>query len=233
MFSVPDLQKAYFSGPLDYVDYVLTYGGENSLTQVLDKKLGLASDISCSADVSSAASVLWVAVGLTEKGQKHPDVVLDVFFKYLGAVKQRGVDMELYRSIGDVAKLNWDWAPPSSAMDTASDVAERMTHQWPREALLSSDRRIDKPDGKLVGQIFDSLSPEFMNVAFIVPAEGAQANATFNKGGGGGKVEPATGTVQGNHLRGPLLQTTALRATRGGRGREPPIQVLPHYGVQY
>merc|ERR1719265_2262995 len=52
-FVMPDLSQAYKHQPLQYIDYVLSYSGTDSLTRVLQDNLGLVSSFRPMYDMSS------------------------------------------------------------------------------------------------------------------------------------------------------------------------------------
>merc|ERR550514_1579839 len=141
-------------------------------------------------------------------GLRHPEVVLDVFFSYLGEVRHRGVDMGLYRTLAKAARLQWDWTPPASPDDDAPALAEAMTQDWPRTALLSGNSRIDEPDGDLVGDLVSKLGPNNMNVGLELPAAG-KTNATRSKNKRGGRG--GTARVQAHGAARRLQRSTSSR----------------------
>eukprot|EP00435_Cladocopium_sp_Y103_P063842 s876_g25.t1 len=133
-FPMPPLNREFKAQPLSYLNYVMNYGGENSLKQVLSDNLGLIANVQMEEQTDSTGTMCMVVFETTKLGFKHSQVILDVFFAYLGAVRSAGVDMELYKSIQDMVKLR-----------TVSNLAEVMT-RLPREKLLSGDSLIEKPD---------------------------------------------------------------------------------------
>eukprot|EP00929_Paragymnodinium_shiwhaense_P083871 TRINITY_DN4481_c0_g1_i1.p1 TRINITY_DN4481_c0_g1~~TRINITY_DN4481_c0_g1_i1.p1 ORF type:complete len:1167 (+),score=267.05 TRINITY_DN4481_c0_g1_i1:946-4446(+) len=176
-FPLPDLRKDYKSNPLAYVNYVLSYGGEHGLTDVLVDKLGLVTGFGMTGMGGSAGYDAFVVVKLTDKGRAHYELVLDVLFQYLGTLRAAGVDMELYQSLSDVSHLEWDWSEPRRPSDAVSELAEGLL-QLPAEDLLTGGGRIEKLDDKLVKQLFDLMKPDNMNLALVDP----KANDTFFAG---------------------------------------------------
>jgi len=165
-FPLPDLTAEYKSQPIGYIHYSLTYGGEGSLTTVLRDDLGLVTDISVSFSTGSPGGMLMVYFGLTEAGRSKPDGVLDVFFQYVGTLRNAQVSMELYNSLANVHKLSWDWSQRSGPSDTASAIAERLT-RMPAEKVLSGDDLIETPDPVKVASLLKLLVPENMNAALV------------------------------------------------------------------
>jgi secreted Zn-dependent insulinase-like peptidase len=168
LFPLPDVRKHYKSQPLEYVNYVLTYGGENSLKRILADSLELVSTINVMTDFNGGGMSFFLTIKLTPSGREHPELVLDVLYSYLAAVRRVGVDATLYSSLADLMRLNWDWAQPSHGKDAVTDFAERLT-QLPVDHLLSGSSRIDAPDTNVVEELLNQLRPENMNVVLVDP----------------------------------------------------------------
>mmetsp|Transcript_126986 Transcript_126986/g.283017 ORF Transcript_126986/g.283017 Transcript_126986/m.283017 type:complete len:832 (-) Transcript_126986:4-2499(-) len=166
LFFLPDQTKQYKSQAAQYIQYVLAYGGEGSAVEEMRDTLGLVTDMGAFLDTSSAGSILWVEYTLTDKGRKFPSKVLDMLFSYIAKVRANGVDAALYRSLANVSKLEWDWAPQQGAADTASTLSERLT-RLPHEDVLSGDALIQEFDLDLVQQLLDQLHPNNAIVGFV------------------------------------------------------------------
>lgn len=167
-FELPNLLGKYKSQPLTYLNYVLCYGGENSLNQVMND-LGLISDMSVSTDGSTAGTTYFLVMGLTPLGAQNVPACLDLLYAYLGELRRAGVDSSLYSSLSNISMLSWNWQEPAAPMDAASSFAEKMT-RLPSDDLLGGDDLIAKPDPKLVSALLQLLVPSNMNVAFVVPS---------------------------------------------------------------
>jgi len=167
-FPMPDLTKEFLSQPTSYLQYVLTYGGEDSHLTLLRDDLGLISGFSIGFQMSSAGGALIAEYSLSELGLQHPGLVIDVFFQYVSTLRSSSVDRDLYASLANVTKLEWDWSPHASPADTASGLAERMT-RLPPESLLSGDSIIKVPDPALVADLLTLLTPDNMNALLVTP----------------------------------------------------------------
>ncbi|OLQ07868.1 hypothetical protein AK812_SmicGene8694 [Symbiodinium microadriaticum] len=105
----------------------------------------------------------------TPLGFNKSEAILDVFFAYLGALRAQGVDMDLYKSLQDMVKLQWNWKQEADPYGTTvSDLAEVMT-RLPRDKLLSGDSLIEQPDGASADAVL-LLWPSNMNLARVSPS---------------------------------------------------------------
>lgn len=170
--------KEYRSQPLQYIEHMLGYGGKDSLGRVLQDHLGLVTSFDTMFDMNSAGTSLFAIMHLTKPGQKNLEVILNVFYTYLGKMRKKGVDEKLYDSLARINKLKWDWADQASPSDTASNLAEAMI-RLPAEHLLSGDSLIEKPNSSLVSSLIDALVPANMNVILVDALSEKGNNASF------------------------------------------------------
>jgi secreted Zn-dependent insulinase-like peptidase len=179
-FPLPDVTEMYRSEPLTYIEYVLTYGGEHSLTQLLTDGLGLAAGMDVSFDTTSAGTVMLIGLELTKQGRRIPHIIIDVIFAYLALLNREGVKEDLHNSIAILQKLSWDWGGQDDPMGTASDLAERMTRIIKPEDLLWANSLIEMPDSGLVRSLLGKLIPTNMNV--VLMKEAADSDVSFTTG---------------------------------------------------
>jgi len=177
-FTLPDVTKDYRSQPLQYIEHMLGYGGKDSLGRVLQDNLGLVTSFDTMFDMNSAGTSLFAIMHLTKPGQQNLEVILNVFYTYLGELRKKGVDEKLYDSLARINKLKWDWAGQASPSDTASNLAEAMI-RLPAEHLLSGDSLIEKTNSSLVSSLIDALVPANMNVILVDPPSQNGNNASF------------------------------------------------------
>lgn len=168
VFPMFDLRQYYASEPSSYLEYVFEYGALNSLTWVLESQLGLASGLDFSCDSDSANGRCTLAVSFTDSGRQHKDVVLDVLFSYIAALRKAGVNKKLYESLKDMSKLNWEWSGNSGPAATARSYAAAMPN-IPFSDLVWAGGRIDVVNESLVSAILEKLTPDNMLVVSVDP----------------------------------------------------------------
>ncbi|CAE7190160.1 unnamed protein product, partial [Symbiodinium pilosum] len=176
-FAFPDLETKFLSKPLSYISYIIKYTGVSSLQSYL-KKEGLIQDLSSADSSTSAGTRFFVAMYLTTKGANSMEHVMDIFFQYLARMKHAGVDSQLYSSLADLSRLQFNWTQPDAPGDAAKDYAERMLRLPPR-MLIAGDTRIDNTDPELVRRLIDMLTPQNLILAYV---PSSKTNATFEEG---------------------------------------------------
>eukprot|EP00927_Polykrikos_kofoidii_P056578 TRINITY_DN5067_c0_g1_i1.p1 TRINITY_DN5067_c0_g1~~TRINITY_DN5067_c0_g1_i1.p1 ORF type:complete len:1197 (-),score=218.72 TRINITY_DN5067_c0_g1_i1:53-3643(-) len=176
-FPLPDLQAYFKSNPVHYMNYVISYGGERSLSRLLQDSLGVIGRLSFIGYGGSYGYDLFVVVRLTEAGRSHYEQVLDVIFAYLAKLSSVGVDESLYTSLANVSKLEWNWSAAEKPANTVSGLAESMFSLPPKD-LLSGNSRIDEVNTTLVQSLLKLMRPGNMNIAVVDP----NANSTLFQG---------------------------------------------------
>eukprot|EP00439_Symbiodinium_sp_Y106_P002019 s2770_g1.t1 len=175
-FQLPSLVREHRAQPLTYLHYLINYGGERSLSRVLSDDLGLVASVGVEEQTDSTGTMCLVVFYTTPLGFNKSEAILDVFFAYLGALRAQGVDMDLYKSLQDMVKLQWNWKQEADPYGTLSDLAEVMT-RLPRDKLLSGDSLIEQPDratkdpdASLLLGLIEDLTPSNMNLARVSPS---------------------------------------------------------------
>lgn len=167
LFPIADLAPWTESHPINYLSYMIGYGGKNSLNLVLRDQLGLADFVSLSADDSSAGTMVWITAAVTPAGAQKPEAVMDVIFTFLAHTK-KGCSDEALQSLAKSAKLVWDWQNPVEASDAASRLAEGMTRLTPQQ-LLAADDLMEQPNKTRVLDVLQKLQPAHMNAGMVRP----------------------------------------------------------------
>jgi len=176
LFTLPDWSRSYAAAPINYLDWVFSYGGEGSLSQVLSQRVKLATQLKTMADVTSAGAEFWLVLWLTPHGKRNPEKVLDILYSYIAKVNRRGVDEKLYQSLAVKGELDWDWSEPATGSSLVSSLSEQLTHSSPQDVLWARGV-IRKPNASLVKLLIKQLHPATMNVA-MVDTEMSTANHT-------------------------------------------------------
>ena len=71
-------------------------------------------------------------------------------------LQNHGVNAELYSTISDINRLEWDWSAPYGPGDTVEDFTERMT-RLPPWHLHTDDSLVLRKSPDLVGHVLSNL----------------------------------------------------------------------------
>eukprot|EP00929_Paragymnodinium_shiwhaense_P074097 TRINITY_DN37904_c0_g1_i1.p1 TRINITY_DN37904_c0_g1~~TRINITY_DN37904_c0_g1_i1.p1 ORF type:complete len:1442 (-),score=342.33 TRINITY_DN37904_c0_g1_i1:212-4537(-) len=166
LFPLQSLTPFYKSHPILYINYMLSYVGDHSLSRELRDAIGVGGAVELFAEDSSAGTMVWVVVSLLNKGAERPDAVLDTLFTFFERVRSQGVNETILSSLALAAQLGWDWPALSDPSTEASSIAEEMTRLKPAE-LLSADSLYLDPNPDHIIQVLDMLRPQNVNVGMV------------------------------------------------------------------
>jgi insulysin len=229
MFALPPTKPHYKAQPAAYLQYLFSDATEGSLRATL-KAQNLANGVSSWTSDTSAAAMLWLVFDLTDEGVKNYPKVLEHLTAYTETVRAKGVDMSVYTSLADLAKVHFDYQDPAdSSMSQVSNLAASLTSYGPEDVLTSS-YLITDPDAKVVAEFLDHLRTDQMNAALATPAftTPEEEKAALEKRFPG--VKATVGEEQYYHV--PYVQTElaaelGAKLTKPFDGEEKPAFAVP------
>lgn len=162
-FSLPGVEKAKASLPLDFLSHLLGHEAEGSLTNLLTSK-GWAQDVWAGADEAEADMTLFtVDVSLSDEGVKNWDSVLALVFESVHAAAQ-GVKQATFDDLQKQQSLAFEFADVSSPDDYAVSLSSNAQLYWPPQELLRGPAVASFYDRDLVLKLLDLLKPANMLV---------------------------------------------------------------------
>lgn len=173
MFPMPDTTADYASRPDAYFKYVFGYTGGDSFIRVLDIEYGLISQGGLTFESDSASGMMKIVFKLTDLGKANQGVIVDILFLYIAILRQDGINKELYESLAEVSKLQWDWAGMSAPAATVEMLAAILADA-PLNHSLWAYRRTDVVNQTLVNSMLELMTPKNMIVAYVAP-EGTES----------------------------------------------------------
>jgi insulysin len=169
MFALPPTEPHFRAQPDAYLSYLFSDATNVSLRAAV-KEANLATGVSAWVSDTSATSMLWTVFDLTEHGEENYEQVLEHLYGFLALVRQRGVDEQVYKSLGDLAKVHFDYQDPKdSVMSQVSSLASALTQYGP-DHVLTGGFLIDDPQPDVITSYLERLKPENSNVALVSPS---------------------------------------------------------------
>lgn len=102
IFIMDEVNSKYKTKPYNYVSYMLRYSAEKSFVNYL-KSLKWATKLDAGIINSfTSFSEFAITISLTEEGLKNVDVIIDMLFGYLGMLRNKGVNSEIYKEIATI-----------------------------------------------------------------------------------------------------------------------------------
>jgi insulysin len=102
-----DVNSKYKTKPNDYIAYMLKFAGDNSFIDYL-KTLRWARKMDSGLINSyTSFSEFAITISLTEEGLKNVDIIIGLLYGYLNMIRNRGVDIEIYKEIKTINDNNF------------------------------------------------------------------------------------------------------------------------------
>ena len=109
LFYTMPLDKYYPEKPFEYLQHLLEYKGEGSLSEYL-ADLSYAQDIKVSVETNATfGSIVQVKATLAEEAVAYPDLFLIAFFSYIDLVKSQGINRQIWDNLAQEATLNFNF----------------------------------------------------------------------------------------------------------------------------
>lgn len=169
----------YRKGPMQYLQYVLSYAGAGSLRSTL-KRRGLISGLGIQVDETSAATLFFLMFQLTPAGAADAgvrDIVKDTF-SFLQLLRERSDEVPaVYDSLQRMSRVSFDYADaPDSVMEAVSSLASSAAQFGPEDVLTGSLGLIEEQDPALVRQLLSDLARGPQAANFALEATGFDAS---------------------------------------------------------
>ncbi len=164
----PSIAEMREESPEKIVCFILGHEGEKSLLAQL-KRENLAESLSCGIFYLGANQTFYyLEAGLTEKGLKHKDQVIERTFQALNQLREKEIPDTLFTDIQNIDKLNYQY---QSCEDTF-EYLTKMTHYLQHEKMETYpliNSVIQKFDPSSVSELLTYLTPERVRVEIITP----------------------------------------------------------------
>uniref|UniRef100_A0A7S1AFQ0 Uncharacterized protein n=1 Tax=Noctiluca scintillans TaxID=2966 RepID=A0A7S1AFQ0_NOCSC len=166
---VPKSKDRYKELPHAFLTSALGHYGDGGLKALLMQE-DLAPSISVMSDDSVAGSDIKIRFSLTSKGQQQPEMVVELFFAYLAAVRAGGVNESALSKQQQLRQVMFDYqTKPTSEFDLVESLASAVAEGHPFEDILTADVLVDILNASASFEVLSALVPRDMNVVFVNP----------------------------------------------------------------
>ncbi|MDP1836814.1 MAG: insulinase family protein [Chlamydiales bacterium] len=152
--------------PDQIVCHILGHEGEHSLLSVL-KEHNLAESLACGGYKKGANNfITYIRVGLTKKGLKDVDSVIETVFQGIDRVREHPVPPYIFDEVQKVALTHYQYQEPKDAFSVVSLVADGLSEEdlatYPEKTYL-----IKKFDPKAVSDFLSFLTPQNVYISLL------------------------------------------------------------------
>eukprot|EP00450_Noctiluca_scintillans_P027339 CAMPEP_0194534898 /NCGR_PEP_ID=MMETSP0253-20130528/73257_1 /TAXON_ID=2966 /ORGANISM="Noctiluca scintillans" /LENGTH=1001 /DNA_ID=CAMNT_0039380605 /DNA_START=46 /DNA_END=3048 /DNA_ORIENTATION=- len=166
---IPRMAERYKELPFWYLTTALYSFTDGGLKAQLLKE-DLSPSFGASIDSSVAGSEILLSFSLTEKGRRHPERVLELFFAYTQAVEAGGVNTSRMLKEQQLRQVTFDYQrKPSSQFNLVEQLGSAVSQGHALEDLLTAGMLLDEPNATLSLDVLKALQPRNMNVVLVDP----------------------------------------------------------------
>mmetsp|Transcript_30638 Transcript_30638/g.59768 ORF Transcript_30638/g.59768 Transcript_30638/m.59768 type:complete len:1142 (+) Transcript_30638:56-3481(+) len=167
-FVLPPTRKLYKEHPGGYLSAIMGSHCKNSMNTILRNKGWTIGSTGSAGNPNSIFSEFSWTFVLTEKGKKHEDDIIRLFFDYLTLIKEHGVSQWRYNEMSELANLHFAFKPLDNPMNFVSDISAKLKFQ-PIKDLIIADSLFLKYDKKVFKDYIGHITPDNMLVFIESP----------------------------------------------------------------
>ena len=102
IFILEEVNSKYKTKPYDYIIYMLKYSAEKSFVNYLKNLKWVTRMDAGIINSFTSFSEFAITISLTEEGFKNVDIIVELVFGYLGMLRSKGVDQEIFKEIQSI-----------------------------------------------------------------------------------------------------------------------------------
>lgn len=154
------------SKPDRLICYVMGHEGEKSLLAEL-KKEDLAETLACGElPLSNAQALFYLDIGLTEKGLKQRDTVVERVFQAIANLKTKALPPYLFQNMQDVERLRYQYQPSEDVftylMKQIYTIQDEELESYPIKTAITQ-----KFDPEAVKALLNFLTPQNAHIELV------------------------------------------------------------------
>lgn len=166
-FVTPSYLENWKSWPNNFINYLMTYAGENSFVSYL-KKQDLVTSVSSGFDELPFVTTYSISFNLTDLGAKDPQKIIGLFFGYVNYLKQTGLKKYLFEEKKKMTELSYAYRSHEEGSGVVDSLACYMWNFKPLE-IEKKTSLFYNFDPKTFMTFMEALSPHNLDAIFVAP----------------------------------------------------------------
>ncbi len=167
-FELPATDPVYTTNAGAYLANLIGHEGTGSLHAYLTRKGWIESLSAGAGRFGSDATLLSATIELTPEGLENWETVGELFFAYVDALREGGIDADRYDEQSRLADLGFRFREKSDAFGYVRVLASNML-VFPTQDVVRGPSAFDNYDPALITEFLDHVRPERTQVALIAP----------------------------------------------------------------
>ncbi|MDI7493073.1 pitrilysin [Cronobacter dublinensis] len=178
-FRIENNSDKFRSKTDELISYMIGNRSPGTLSDWLQKE-GLAESVRADSDpvVAGNSGVMVISVSLTDKGLAQRDEVVAAIFRYLGTLRDKGIDKRYFTELSHVLDLDFRYPSITRDMNYVEWLADSML-RVPVEHTLDVVNIADQFDPEAVKSRLAMMTPENARIWYISPDEPHNKKAYF------------------------------------------------------
>ena len=166
-FQVPSQYQHKYSKINDFISRLVGDEGKGSLHSLM-KRENLANSVSAGGSQFQFAGMFGVEFSLTERGARHPELIMKHFFSYIAMLRAQGFKKSTFLEVKRMGELSYVYRDHAEGMGTASRYAALMK-DFPAQDLEKHRYLYYRYNPKLFQRTLTYIVPERMRAFYIAP----------------------------------------------------------------
>ncbi|NCH86905.1 pitrilysin [Cronobacter dublinensis] len=178
-FRIENNSDKFRSKTDELISYMIGNRSPGTLSDWLQKE-GLAESVRADSDpvVAGNSGVMVISVSLTDKGLAQRDEVVAAIFRYLGTLRDKGIDKRYFTELSHVLDLDFRYPSITRDMNYVEWLADSML-RVPVEHTLDVVNIADQFDPEAVKSRLAMMTPANARIWYISPDEPHNKKAYF------------------------------------------------------
>lgn len=176
-FPTPSKDAYWKSKPGSTISHLVGHEGKGSLLSKL-KKENLVTSLSTWLESSSYAGMFQVDMTLTEKGVKHTEHIIELFFSYIKMLQKQGYQNYIFEERKTMSDINYIYRDPKEGAYVVAAYASKM-HEHPPIEIDQREMLIHEYNPDDFNLFLSMLKPEKISVIVstkLVETDQVEAN---------------------------------------------------------
>jgi insulysin len=148
-WQLPTDIKHFKYKPLEYITYVLSHRGPNSLYNLLYTR-DLVMDIDAGVfDSFYDQSIYLIIIKLTDLGYKYRHIISNMIYNYLSSLEKNGIEEWIYDQMKTEAEIKFNFSEKNNSIDSVTMISENLL-KYPTKYCVSVNTKYAKCDTEFI-----------------------------------------------------------------------------------
>lgn len=156
IWPISTTRENYKSDPIGYLLHLMDF--EGGVPKELKNKQWINNVMCYVIDEDDEYEQVTIYMTLTDSGLEHVNDIVDIVERYLGVIRQKGIEEWIFGEHQQINQLNFDYMDKMKPIDYVVNICNNM-FKYPIEDYLRGPYRCDEYDPIILNRILDQMIP--------------------------------------------------------------------------